>query len=89
MPQPKFRSKSYRKIKITTPGGVNKTIYKPRKPNKPRCGFCGAVLPGVAREKPSAMRNITKSSRRPERPYGGILCTKCSREEIKNKAREL
>lgn len=89
MPQPKFRSRSYRRIKVTTPGGINKTTYKPRKPKKITCARCGTVLPGVAREIPSIMRSIPKSSRRPERPYGGVLCSKCSREELKNKAREL
>lgn len=89
MPQPRFRSRSYRRIKVTTPGGVNKTTYKPRKPTKAICGSCGGVLPGVAREIPSVMRNIPKSSRRPERPYGGVLCSKCSRKELKMKAREL
>ncbi len=89
MPQPRYKSRSYRRIKVTTPGGVNKTVYKPRKPQKSKCGSCGNVLPGVARESTSKMRNIPKTAKRPERPYGGVLCTKCSREKIKNKAREL
>ncbi len=88
MSQPRYRSRSYRRIKITTPGGVNKTVYKARKPKKPSCGSCGAKMPGVVRELPAKVRNIPKTSRRPERPYGGVLCSKCSREKIKLAARE-
>ncbi|MFW6014061.1 MAG: 50S ribosomal protein L34e [Nanoarchaeota archaeon] len=89
MPQPRFRSRSLRRVKVTTPGGVTKTVYKRRKPSKPKCGECKRPLTGTARELPSKMRNISKSSKRPERPYGGVLCSSCSRKKQKEKAREL
>lgn len=87
MPQPRFRSRSLRRVKVTTPGGETKTVYKRRKPSKPVCSGCGKTLPGTARELPSKMRNMTKSSKRPERPYGGVLCSSCSKKKQIEKAR--
>lgn len=89
MPQPKFRSNSLRKVQVTTPGGETKTVYKRRKPSKPVCSECRKPLPGTAREVAPKMANINKSSKRPERPYGGVLCSTCSRKKQAQKAREL
>jgi len=33
------------------------------------------------------MRNMPKTKKRPERPFGGVLCSKCSREEIVSRIR--
>jgi len=87
MPEPRFRSRSLRRVKVTTPGGETKTVYKRRKPSKAACGECGKPLLGTARENPAKMRNMSKSSKRPERPYGGVLCSSCSRKKQKEKAR--
>jgi len=87
MPKPGQRSRSLRRIKVVTPGGENKVHYKKRKPSKAVCGKCGAVLKGVPRERPYKMQNMPKTSKRPERPFGGVLCTKCMRIKMAKKAR--
>jgi len=86
MPSPKFRSRSLRRIHVRKT--IGKTIhYKKRKPKIAHCAVCGAILKGVPRERPYKMRNIPKTQKRPERPYGGMLCSKCTRNLIKGKVR--
>ena len=82
MPRPSRRSRSLRRVHIRVPSGVSKLFYKKRKPQKAKCGECGAVLQGVARERPTKMQNITKSQKRPERKYGGVLCPSCTKRKI-------
>lgn len=86
MPQPRYRSRTMRRIAVTTPGGERKTHYERRKPSKAKCSMCGRVLPGVARGTPTQVKKMPKTARRPERPYGGVLCTQCMRKEMAKKA---
>ncbi len=83
MPKPGHRTGSLRKVYVKTPGGVNKVHYKKKKPAVAKCAICGAPLRGVPRERPYKMANMAKTKKRPERPYGGLLCSRCSRELIK------
>ncbi|MBS3098195.1 50S ribosomal protein L34e [Candidatus Woesearchaeota archaeon] len=79
MPKRSYRSRSIRKIYIKTPGGKTVIHYERKKPKKAHCGSCGAILKGVPRERPYKLRKLAKTQRRPERPYGGVLCSKCAR----------
>lgn len=81
MPSGKHKSRSMRRVFVRTPGGKNVLHYKKRKPNNAKCS-CGAVLKGTARERPYKMKTMAKSKKRPLRPYGGNLCSKCMREKI-------
>jgi large subunit ribosomal protein L34e len=87
MPEPRYRSRTYRRVKKKLPGGKTVTHYEKRKPSVAKCSKCGALLKGIPRERPHRMQKLGISKKRPQRPYGGYLCTKCSRELIKNKAR--
>ena len=78
-----YRSRTFRRIKKTTPGAKNKIHYVKRKHAKAQCGVCGRALPGVATGPASKMKNMPKTAKRPQRPFGGVLCTKCSRAKIK------
>ena len=82
----KFKSRTLRRVKVRTPNGT-KTVYKHRKPSKATCGSCGEVLKGVPRGRKSEMVNMSKTEKRPERPYGGVLCSKCTRQTLKTKIR--
>ncbi len=82
----KFKSRTFRRVKIKTPNGT-KTVYKHRKPAKAICGNCGAILKGVPRTRKSEIVNMPKTAKRPERPYGGVLCSKCMRAKIKESVR--
>ena len=75
------RSRTYRRIHIKTPSGKNKIIYKKRKIGDSKCADCGKRL-YLKKSTQNKFKNITKSKKRPERPFGGYLCSKCTRKKI-------
>ena len=83
-----FRSRSLARKRLRIPGGELTVHFEKRNPSQAKCNTCGTLLKGVPRKTVDQIKKIGKSVRRPSRPYGGNLCTKCSRELIKQKARE-
>ena len=68
-----------RKKKVRTATKV--VIRKVRKkPKIAKCAICKKPLHGVPREIPSRMRKMAKTEKRPERPFGGYLCSECMRD---------
>lgn len=88
MARPNRRSRTFRRVFRRTPGGNTVLQYKKRKPSKAVCCQCGKVLSGVPRERPHKMHNLPKTKKRPERPYGGMLCSACTRRKIIAQARK-
>lgn len=84
-----LRSRSLKRTQMKVPGGRTVTHYRRRNPSIAKCGKCGKPLSGVPRIRPSDLRKLPKSQRRPERPYGGNLCSECMREVFREKVREL
>ncbi len=71
MPNTKNRSTSMRKVKRRVPSGESREYYSRRvKDGKAHCGICKMALKAV-------QSTGAKSSRRPERKFGGVLCHKC------------
>ena len=87
MPRGMFKSGRLRKIFVKTPGSNTNVQYRQRKPSKAVCAHCKKELAGVPRELPAKMRNMPKTAKRPERPYGGVLCSACMRKVMKAKVR--
>ena len=87
MPSGKHKSRTLRRVFVKTPSGKNKIHYRKRKPSHSSCGGCGIALQAVPRELPAKMTNMPKTEKRPDRPYGGILCSTCMRMVMKDKAR--
>ncbi len=87
MPRKNRRSRTFRRVKVRVPGGTVKMHYRKRKPSSASCGVCGAELHGVPRERPYIMKSLPKTEKRPERPFGGVLCSSCARDEFKSRAR--
>ncbi|NOZ81970.1 MAG: hypothetical protein GXO63_02360 [Candidatus Micrarchaeota archaeon] len=58
-----------------------------KKPDYMKCGSCGRKIVRQ-RLRPSEIRKLPKSQRRPERPYPE-LCPTCMREKIKKSVREV
>ncbi|MBI2581779.1 50S ribosomal protein L34e [Candidatus Woesearchaeota archaeon] len=87
MPRGMFKSGRLRKIFVKTPGGRVTVHYRERKPSKALCASCKKQLAGVPRERPAKMRNMPKTAKRPERPYGGMLCSACTRLLLKQRTR--
>lgn len=82
MVERKLRSKSKRKVFVKTPGGKTVKHYRERKPDKQICGGCGSPLHGIPRLLQVKLKNLAKTKKRPERPYGGVLCSRCMRKKI-------
>jgi len=83
-----FRSRSLKRTQKKVPGGRTATRYRREKPKISKCGNCGKPLCGVPRLRYSDLRKLPKTKKRPERPYGGNLCSECMREVFREKARE-
>ena len=78
MPRPMHRSRSLKRRAIRTPGGRLVIHYRRKKGGIYRCAICKRPLFGVPRN----VREYPKSSRRPDRPYGGFLCADCLRRLV-------
>lgn len=87
MPKPAYRSRSLRRVYVKTPGGRTTIHYEDRKPGYARCAKCGRRLQGVPRLKPSELRRLSKTERRPERMFGGVLCINCLEKLLKKVVR--
>ncbi len=88
MPQGMFKSRTLRRVSKRVPGGKAVKRYEQRKPSSARCAVTGELLHGVPRELPTQLAKLSKTKRRPERPYGGVLSSRASRQVIKEEARE-
>ena len=85
----RFKSrKARRMIYVKVPGGKTVIHFDKKKPKSAKCGLCGKFLSGTIRELPYKVGKVAKSSRRPERPYGGNLCSSCSRRKLISTARK-
>jgi len=87
MVAPRLRSRSVKKLSRKTPGGRQSVIYKSKKPAKATCAICHAKLNAVPNRKSSEMRKLSKTEKRPERLFGGVLCHNCVASVVKSKAR--
>lgn len=70
-----------------SPGGKPSVKHKPKKPSAATCGVCGSQLHGVPRRSTVGMAKLAKTEKRPERPFGGVLCHACVMAIVKEKAR--
>ena len=87
MPRPSRRRAKAVSVKL--PGGRTTVHYKDKRPGPARCAICHAPLGGVPRLRPSELRKLPKSSRRPERPGGGYICHRCLQYFLKMEARRM
>jgi len=84
----RFKSRQAHRMKyVKVPGGRTVIHFEKKKPSKAVCADCGDALKGVPRERPYKMMNMAKTKKRPERPYGGKLCSKCTRKLLREQAR--
>lgn len=86
MTAPRHRSRSLRRVFKRITRGV-KLVHERRKPKKRTCSITGSKLSGIKRGIPSKMKSLNKSQKRPERPYGGVLCSRCLKKLMVEKAR--
>lgn len=87
MPAGREKSGRFRRIFVKTPGGKTVIHYRQQKASKAHCRDCHKVLSGVPAQSPAVITKLPKTARRPERPYGGILCSPCMRKALLSKVR--
>ncbi|MEM7825490.1 MAG: 50S ribosomal protein L34e [Candidatus Aenigmatarchaeota archaeon] len=76
------------KIKVKTPGKRLKVHLKKKKPRISKCAICKKPLHGIKKLLPSEAKKLAKSKKRPERIFGGYLCSNCLKEFLKEKVRK-
>ncbi len=80
-----MKSRSFSKNPVSTPGGRSNIHYQKKKPAIAKCAICKRPLHGVPSDLPAQIRKLNKTQKRPDRPYGGNMCSSCSRETLKSK----
>lgn len=81
------RGKSARARSRVSPSGRALKIFKLKKPSPARCGLCGAALHAVPRRAAPELAKLSKTERRPQRLFGGVLCSRCVAQVLKEAAR--
>jgi len=74
-------------VERRSPKGRRVVLTKRGRSRPASCAGCGAILPAVPAKTALEMARIPKTKKRPQRPYGGKLCSTCSRENIRALAR--
>ncbi len=80
MTETRFRSTSWLKRKVKTPGNRIVIHHSRKKTSFAKCAKCKKPLQGVRRFTHSQFKKLSKTEKRPERPYGGSLCSSCMRQ---------
>lgn len=82
MPISPQRTRTLRRVRKKTPKGKIVTHYIQRRPSKSKCAVCKNPLLGMPNLVPHKLKKLSKTQRRPERPYGGYLCPACLKKKI-------
>ncbi|MBI1979058.1 MAG: 50S ribosomal protein L34e [Candidatus Aenigmarchaeota archaeon] len=75
------------RVKRRTPSGKILFHQRRERPSHAKCANCKSQLHGISRKIPSEFKKLSASEKGPERPYGGYLCSSCTRELFREKAR--
>ncbi|MEM0150128.1 MAG: hypothetical protein QXW10_04485 [Candidatus Micrarchaeaceae archaeon] len=75
MPEPRYRSHSFKKAKRVTSTGRVVVHYNRGKNSMPHCAICGAELNGISQKG-------GKSRKTNSRLFGGVLCARCTGEVV-------
>jgi len=89
MPQPHLRTRSKKRLKVTSPSGGGRIHYKLEITPTPSCSICGQPLAGLPHLSTVETRKLNRSKRRIWRPYGGQLCHNCLKKTLKQRVRAL
>lgn len=84
-----YRTRKWRRLKIRIPSGNVVIHYEKRKPSRARCAICGSELHGVPALRPYQLSKLAKTEKRPERPYGGVICHRCLVLALKESTRTI
>lgn len=82
------RTRCIKKTQVVVPSGKVVTRYKRKAYSAARCQLTGQKLNGVPRTNKTELRKMPKSSRRPTRPFGGVLCPAAMRRVLIERVRD-
>ena len=89
MAEDRVKTRSLRRKKVKLAGSKIVVHYVRRRPSAAECAGCHKSLLTVPRVLPKQMQKLTRSARRPTRPFGGFYCSSCMRQLMVVKARAL
>lgn len=78
-----------KRIKRRTPGSRNVLHTKKGKTSSLNCSKCGSLLKGMKRMGTAKFANSAASLKSVNRKFGGSMCSACSREALRQKARSV
>lgn len=81
------RFKKMKGRKRTTPSGKHTVIRMSKKPSSRKCALCGGILHGVPKRGAGGLSKMSKTEKRPERVFGGVLCSGCVTRVLIEKTR--
>ena len=85
--EPRYRSRSLRQVQRKTPGSRTVTHYEKRLPGHALCAICKDPLHGLPRGTTSQVKRFSRTELTVQRPFGANLCSPCSREIIRWRAK--
>lgn len=88
MVEGKKKSRSFARKHVAVTKG-SKIRYDKRNPGRATGKTTDQHLHGVPRGRPVDLKRMTKSQRRPQRPFGGVLTSQAMRAKFKDQARSL
>jgi large subunit ribosomal protein L34e len=86
MPRPALRTVMRKRRAVRLPGGGVGYHSRSKNVSFGKCAVCGRRLGGVGKLS-ARTRRLPKTCKRPERSYGGYICSICLRERIKQALR--
>ncbi|MFH0712992.1 MAG: 50S ribosomal protein L34e [Candidatus Micrarchaeota archaeon] len=86
MPFPRHRSTSAKQRTRRTPLGRVSTTYSRKKGSKNVCAICRTILHSVM-VRSKKLKRASKTQKRPERKFAGVLCGGCVEQIVKEKTR--
>lgn len=81
------RTRTVKRKQVVTPGNKTVTRYSSKKPSVARCQLTGQKLSGVPRASKTKIKTMSKSARRPTRPFGGVLSPAAMRRVLIERVR--
>jgi len=72
-----LRFKRLKGRKRSSPSGHKSVSTNASKPAIRKCALCGTRLHGVPKKSPGDLNKLSKTEKRPERIFGGVLCSGC------------
>jgi len=78
-----------KKVTRRTVTGKNVIVYRKGRIAAAVCSNCGRELHGIPRLTKLQLGKLSKSEKRPNRKFGGYLCSKCTKEFLRNAARNI